>query len=396
MDNTSKISQEQWVAESPNLAIYIHWPFCLSKCPYCDFNSHIYGSVDQHDWHRAYIKSIEQFAFKIIGKNITSIFFGGGTPSLMKPSLVESIIDKIASVGSLSRNAEITLEANPTSSCAKKFIAFKNAGVNRLSIGVQSFKEAGIKVLGREHSAKEAMDAIEFAHKTFSRSSFDLIYALPNQTLHDWQCELKFAMNYAPSHLSLYQLTIEKGTPFYKMNRDGALVLPNDELAADMYKWTGEYLKDHEYSAYEISNYAKPGQECRHNLVYWNYGDYLGLGPGAHSRIHDESIMAMMNWSLPAKWLEEVYSESAGVQDHRALSQEEVVEEVVMMGLRITSGISDTRLRCITGLGFKDVLNTAILQQYIDAGFVVFDDRNLRLTNKGLLMHSYIVPRLLR
>ncbi|MES2214869.1 MAG: radical SAM family heme chaperone HemW [Pseudomonadota bacterium] len=381
-----------------NIALYIHWPFCLSKCPYCDFNSHIYGATNQDEWQKSYLKSIDHFAPHILGKNIVSIFFGGGTPSLMPPSLVGSIIDKLASLGSIRPDTEITLEANPTSSCAEKFASFKNAGINRLSIGVQSFKENGLKALGREHTGLDAISAIEAAQKIFTRSSFDLIYAIPNQTLQDWQEELKAAMRYAPSHLSLYQLTIEKGTPFYRMHRDGDFALPSNDMSADMYQWTNEYLESSGYSSYEISNYASAGEECRHNLVYWNYGDYLGIGPGAHSRIQDNSslaVMAMMHWSLPSKWLEEVHSKSAGVQQCHTLTSNEVVEEVLMMGLRLTAGISDARLLEVTGLGFANVLNFPSMRQYIDAKFVAFEDGNLRLTEKGLLMHSYLVPRLI-
>lgn len=377
------------------ISLYIHWPFCLSKCPYCDFNSHVSELVDHVAFEEAYIRELEYYAKQIQSKYIPSIFFGGGTPSLMKPSLVAKIIDKIREIGIIDENTEITLEANPTSSEAQKFKDFRSAGVNRLSIGVQSLRADDLKALGREHSASQARAAIEMARDTFSRFSFDLIYARPNQTMVDWQNELQEAMSIAGSHLSLYQLTIEKGTPFYKLHKDGKLITPENDLAADMYLWTNDYLKDNGFGRYEISNYAKPLQECRHNLVYWNYDEYLGIGPGAHSRLHDAGVMALMNFHKPQKWVASVLESGRGLQKEELLSEEELIEEILMMGLRLESGIGDSALRKLVGKGFDEVLNMDAVGCYIDSGFAQMNLGKLRLTHKGLLMHSYIVPRLI-
>ena len=377
------------------IAIYIHWPFCLSKCPYCDFNSHVSDSIDIEAWEEAYMKEIESYSYKIQNRNITSIFFGGGTPSLMPAKLVEKIINKLASFGKITTDTEITLEANPTSVEAQKFIAFKSAGINRISIGVQSLRSSDLKFLGREHNVTEALSAIELARKTFDRYSFDLIYARPNQSLKAWQEELKDTMKIAGGHISLYQLTIEKGTPFYKKHSIGDFALPDNDVAADMYNFTNEHLSDHGYNLYEISNYAKPGEECRHNLSYWHYDEYIGIGPGAHSRIQDSSVKAVMNIHAPSKWLEAVKMTGSGIQKNEPLTKQEIIEEILMMGLRLKAGINDKRLCELTHSLFKDVINQDNLKQYIELGFVDLTNNHLRLTDKGLLMHRYLVPRLI-
>ena len=264
------------------VSIYIHWPFCLSLCPYCDFNSHLSDSIDYAMWLHAYQTEIDYFANKIKGKSVRSIFFGGGTPSLMKPDIVAGIIQKIAGLAEISEFTEITMEANPTSYETQKFREFKVAGINRVSIGVQSFQQKGLEILGRKHSVREAICAIESAASLFDKYSFDLIYATPNQDLAQWQGELKFALSLAGGHISLYQLTIEKGTPFYRLFRDGKLPLPSNDIAANMYEWTSRYLQEQNYGRYEISNYATNGQECIHNLCYWNYDEYIGIGPRVH------------------------------------------------------------------------------------------------------------------
>jgi oxygen-independent coproporphyrinogen-3 oxidase len=351
--------------------------------------------VDHEAFEAAYIRELEYYAKQIQGKYIPSIFFGGGTPSLMKPSLVAKIIDKIREIGIIDQNTEITLEANPTSSEAQKFKDFHSAGVNRLSIGVQSLRADDLKALGREHSASQARAAIEMARNSFSRLSFDLIYARPNQTMEAWQNELQEAISIAGSHLSLYQLTIEKGTPFYKLHRDGKLITPENDLAADMYLWTNDYLKDNGFGPYEISNYAKPSQECRHNLVYWNYDEYLGIGPGAHSRLHDAGVRALMNWHKPEKWAASALESGRGLQKEELLTEQELIGEILMMGLRLESGIGDNALRKLVGKGFDEVLNMDAIGCYIDSGFAQMNLGKLRLTHKGLLMHSYIVPRLI-
>jgi len=380
-----------------DLSIYIHWPFCLSKCPYCDFNSHVANSIDDNYWLESYKKEIEYFKHIIQNKYIKSIFFGGGTPSLMNPIIVEGIINKISEIAIIDKQTEITLEANPTSFEAEKFKAFKAAGVNRVSIGVQSLKEDDLKKLGRTHDSLQAIKTIETANKIFSRVSFDLIYARSNQTLKDWQQELKQAMELATSHISLYQLTIEKGTPFYKLFQTGSLILPNSDIAAEMYEWTNNYLESQKYSRYEISNYAKAKQECLHNLTYWNYNSYLGIGPGAHSRIieNPNSISAIMMWHKPEKWLETVNAKNNGIQTNTKLTKQEIIEEILMMGLRLKNGINISTLEQKIAAKLEDFLDINNLKHYQALDLIRLDE-NISLTDKGLMLHSYIVPRLLQ
>jgi oxygen-independent coproporphyrinogen-3 oxidase len=382
------------------LSIYIHWPFCLSLCPYCDFNSHVAASIDHQRWLDAYLEEINYFADKIKDRNIKSIFFGGGTPSLMQPFVAQGIINKIAKMGNLSDSTEITLEANPTSYETQKFIEFKAGGINRVSIGVQSFNEQDLKNLGRKHSRREAIAAIESASKIFERYSFDLIYARQGQSLKDWQEEIKFALKLAGSHISLYQLTIEKGTPFYKLFNQGKLILPENEVSAKMYEWTNDYLESLNYHRYEISNYAKRGQESIHNLTYWNYGEYIGIGPGAHSRIHNHATQvaaqSVMMIHSPIKWLENVFEKGHGIQTKSRLSAEEIIEEAFMMGTRLQKGIDKQEFFKVTGQNLNTVLDMEAINQYSKLSLVVDNDRELRLTNKGLMLHNYLVPRMLK
>lgn len=380
------------------IALYIHWPFCLAKCPYCDFNSHVSVSIDIDLWKKAYIAEIEYYRPLLESRYISSIFFGGGTPSLMPPSIIEAIISKISDCSIIDSNTEVTLEANPTSVEAQKFIDFKKAGINRVSIGVQSFDDKALLALGRQHRYRETIDAIELAHRYFDRFSFDLIYARPGQSLDDWQKELALALELAKDHISLYQLTIEKGTSFYKLHKTGELILPDNEVAAEMYEWTSTSLSSKGFRQYEISNYAKTKEECRHNLSYWHYDEYIGIGPGAHSRIYrDNVVKAMMDWSKPEKWVSEMTHKGFALQSSEVLSNLEIIDEIIMMGLRLNSGITDHRLKQLTGLGFSDVINKAILETYITNNLVEYDthEPRLKLTNAGLLMHSYIVPRLI-
>ncbi len=379
-----------------SLSVYIHWPFCLSKCPYCDFNSHVAAKFDYAAWLKAYLNEIEYFRKSIENRYIKTIFFGGGTPSLMDPSIVKGIIDKLADIGKIDRNTEITLEANPNSVEAEKFLGFRKAGVNRISIGVQSLIAEDLKKLGRKHSPEEAIRAIKIAKEVFDNYSFDLIYAREGQSLQAWQDELCEALELAGNHISLYQLTIEKGTPFYALHSEGKLILPENDTAADMYDFTTKELAKYGYNRYEISNYAKDGFESRHNLAYWHYDEYLGIGPGAHSRMYDGGkVHAVMNHNKPEKWLQSLEEQGHGIQTNSALSDTELLEEIIMMGLRLEGGITEEKLRRHLGLGFDDAINKACLEDFIEAGFVSFKNGRLALTSKGLLMHSYIVPRLL-
>jgi oxygen-independent coproporphyrinogen-3 oxidase len=378
------------------ISIYIHWPFCLSLCPYCDFNSHVSNSINHNTWLEAYKKELSYFADRIAQRPVRSIFFGGGTPSLMEPNTILGIIAAISDIAMVDKNTEITLEANPTSYELEKFKEFKAAGINRVSIGVQSLRNERLQSLGRKHSAQNALDAIKSAATLFDKYSFDLMYATQNQNLKTWQDELKEAMEFAGGHISLYQLTIEKGTPFFKLYKDKKLILPSNDEAADMYEWTNEYLQQNQYKRYEISNYAVSGHECLHNLCYWNYDEYIGIGPGAHSRLHNkEGIVALMMANKPNTWLDKVNELGHGIQTKTQLSKIETIEEVLMMGTRLQAGIVEEKFQEITGKKFLDSLNINVIEQLRHQNFVTMGAGQIKLSEKGLLLHSYIVPRML-
>lgn len=380
------------------LSIYIHWPFCLSLCPYCDFNSHVNSEIDHVLWLDAYKKEILFYRNKIQSRYIKSIFFGGGTPSLMEPKTIEGIIELIASIGIVDEKTEITMEANPTSYEAAKFRDFKVAGINRVSIGVQSILDERLAFLGRKHSAKEAIKALESAAGLFNRFSFDLIYATPNQTLSSWNSELQEALKFAAGHISLYQLTIEKGTPFYSLYRQGQLVPVVDELAVDMYELTNDILARNGYSAYEISNYALFNNECKHNLCYWQYDEYLGIGPGAHGRIHKEykEVIAVMMIHNPKKWLEQVSVLGQGVQKENMLGKREIIEEILMMGLRLKQGLSIKKFKDLTGQEVESILDQDFFALIKKQDLIEIENDHLRFIGRGFLLHSYLVPRLIK
>ena len=377
------------------ISVYIHWPFCLSLCPYCDFNSHIASTIDHDLWLNAYKQEIGYFKEKLSGRKIQSIFFGGGTPSLMSPKTVEAVINLLSDIGIVSNTTEITLEANPTSYETDKFKEFKSSGINRVSIGIQSLKSDALQMLGRTHSKDEAMLAVNSASKIFDRYSFDLIYAIPGQTLEDWKSELRGAIKLANGHISLYQLTIEKGTPFYQIFKSGKMQLPSNESSADMYEWTNEFLKDQSYYGYEISNYAQPGNECLHNLAYWDYDEYLGIGPGAHSRLHSNgNINAVMMLHKPEKWIQSVSQKGNGIQTNSSLSRNELIEEIVMMGTRLNSGMSLSVFKELTGVNFEDILNKKNFLHFQKCGLVFKSNTHFGLTQSGLILHSYLISRL--
>ncbi|MET0742079.1 MAG: radical SAM family heme chaperone HemW, partial [Microvirga sp.] len=317
--------------------VYVHWPFCASKCPYCDFNSHVrHSPVDQERFLAAFRREIGRTAERIPGRTVTSIFFGGGTPSLMKPETVGGILDAIGGAWGVDPGAEITLEANPTSVEAGRFRGYRAAGINRVSLGVQALNDADLRRLGRMHSVDEALAAVRIAASIFERSSFDLIYARPDQTPGAWRLELERAIAQAADHLSLYQLTIEPGTPFYGLAAAGKLVPPDDDSARALYDVTQEVCDRAGLPAYEISNHARPGAESRHNLLYWRYGEYAGIGPGAHGRLVGESgRIGTVTERAPEAWLARVEGRGHGIVETETLAASDQGDEFLMMGLRL-------------------------------------------------------------
>ena len=329
----------------------MHWPFCLSKCPYCDFNSHVrHAAVDEDRFARAFAREIETTAARAPGREVSSIFLGGGTPSLMRPQTVGAVLDAIGKHWRVADDAEVTLEANPTSVEATRFAGYRAAGVNRVSLGVQALDDASLKALGRLHTAREALDAVAIARSAFERYSFDLIYARPDQTPQMWADELKLAIAEAAEHLSLYQLTIEEGTPFFGLHAAGKLKTPDEATARALYDVTQEVCAAHGLPAYEISNHARAGAECRHNLVYWRGEEYAGIGPGAHGRLDIDGVRhAIATEKRPEAWLMRVEASGHGVVTDDLLNSEERADEFLLMGLRLAEGIDPKRYAALSG-----------------------------------------------
>jgi oxygen-independent coproporphyrinogen-3 oxidase len=339
------------MSTEPGFGVYVHWPFCAAKCPYCDFNSHVrHQPPDQARFAAAFVREIAATADRTGPRTVDSIFLGGGTPSLMEPATVGAILDAVAAHWSVAPDAEVTLEANPSSVEAGRFRGYRSAGVNRVSLGVQSLHDADLKFLGRLHDAAAALKAIEIARATFPRLSFDLIYARPGQTPDAWAAELKQALALAADHLSLYQLTIEEGTPFAALHKAGKLKVPDEDTAADLYGITQAVCDAAGIAAYEISNHAHAGAECRHNLVYWRYGEYAGIGPGAHGRLrlHDGRHAAVAE-KQPEAWLARVEARGDGVVVDDILTREEEGDEMLLMGLRLAEGIDLARYQTLSG-----------------------------------------------
>ncbi|HEX6958560.1 MAG TPA: radical SAM family heme chaperone HemW [Ferrovibrio sp.] len=382
--------------------LYVHWPFCVSKCPYCDFNSHVRERIDAARWQSAYLAELSHYAEAGLGpdaqrgEEITSVFFGGGTPSLMPPETAAAILDAARRHWRLAADTEITLEANPNSAEAAKFAAFAQAGVNRLSIGVQSFDEDALRFLGRAHDAGEARRAIAAAAKAVPRYSFDLIYARPGQTTESWRSELRDALRLAGDHLSLYTLTIEPNTGFAGALARGALkLMPDDEQAA-LYDLTQEIMQDAGLPAYEISNHAKAGGESRHNLVYWRSGEYLGLGPGAHGRIRRAGQWAAtQNRKKPEAWLEQVEQRGEGRESETAISPRERAEEALMMGLRLSEGIHAGNFQAACGLALDDVVPRERTAPLEAAGLLMRTPETLAATRAGRAVLDGLLARLL-
>tara|TARA_Y100000389_G_scaffold66138_1_gene62242 strand:- start:1626 stop:2780 length:1155 start_codon:yes stop_codon:yes gene_type:complete len=379
-----------------DLHLYIHYPFCLSKCPYCDFNSHTKNNIEEKIFLNAYFKEIEFFAQKIGKRSIKTIFFGGGTPSLMSPYFLEQIIDKISNLWQIDDVCEITLEANPTSFEAEKFQDFKNIAINRISLGIQSLNDPDLKFLGRNHSAKEALEVIKTTGKIFDNFSFDLIYSLPQQKLKNWQDELQKALDFQTKHLSLYQLTIEKGTKFYQQYRDGNFKMPKDALSAKFYEKTYEIMSKNNYINYEISNYAKKNYESLHNLAYWKSKEYLGIGAGAHSRINIDGVRNSIQMiSLPEKWLEKVEKKGAGIQKQDKINKEEYFEEFLLMGLRLKNGLRNADFLFNFGKNISDLIEINKLQTLIDQNMLLCDKNQIKITQKGKLLTNSIIFKII-
>ncbi len=373
--------------------VYLHWPFCLSKCPYCDFNSHVrHATIDETRFVRAFETEIASMAERAPGRTVSSIFFGGGTPSLMQPSTVSAILDAVGRHWTVRPDAEVTLEANPTSVEATRFAGYRAAGVNRVSLGVQSLNDASLKSLGRLHTAQEALDAVAIARSIFERYSFDLIYARPGQSIAEWSVELERAIAEAAEHLSLYQLTIEPETPFQAMHAAGKLVVPDDDAARALYDHTQEVCDRAGLPAYEISNHARPGAECRHNLVYWRAHEYAGIGPGAHARLDiDGYRRAIATEKRPESWLMRVESLGNGVVTDELLSREEQADEFLLMGLRLAEGIDPARFAAVAGRA----LDPMRIRELAALGFVESDGQGfLRVTKAGFPVLDAVVADL--
>jgi putative oxygen-independent coproporphyrinogen III oxidase len=379
-------------AHGKPLAVYVHWPFCKKKCPYCDFNSHVRDAVDHAAWREALLKELRYWRERIEGHTVTSIFFGGGTPSLMQPQTAQAIIREVQQLWPTAPDIEITLEANPTSVEAANFQVLREAGVNRVSLGVQSLRPASLAFLGREHSAHEALDAVQLAARIFPRYSFDLIYALPGQTLAEWERELREALNYARGHLSLYQLTIEPNTAFHhQYHAQKAFALPQEELAADLYALTQRIMREAGMPAYEISNHAAPGQESRHNLSYWRSDSYLGIGPGAHGRVDlGGARHATHTRKSPERWLEQVQKIGHGLEEETPLTATERMEEKLLMGLRLPREGID--LAAFAGDDRSELLKrSAILES---EGLLTQEGNRLIVTEKGQPVLNAIIASL--
>ena len=377
------------------IALYIHWPFCLAKCPYCDFNSHVRERIPQARFARALRTELAWEAARLGRRPLASIFFGGGTPSLMEPSTVADLIADATSLFDPLPGLEITIEANPTSVERGKLAAFRDAGVNRASLGIQSLDETALRLLGREHSGPQAVAALEAARGTFPRVSFDLIYARPGQSVAAWQVELHQALALCADHLSLYQLTIEPGTGFEALHRRGELVLPDDELAAELYVATADACARHGLLPYEVSNLARPGGESRHNLAYWRYADYAGIGPGAHGRITlGDDLVATRRHRAPEPWADRVERQGHGSTAEERIGPRDRAREMLLMGLRLTEGIDAARFAVRTGMALEAALDPDVLDQALEAGYLTHAADRLAATAEGRLRLDSLLAQL--
>jgi oxygen-independent coproporphyrinogen-3 oxidase len=378
------------------LALYIHWPFCLSRCPYCDFNAHVRDVIPQHRFRDALRKELAWEAARVGRRPLRSIFFGGGTPSLMEPETVAALLEDARASFDCQNDLEITLEANPTSIETSRLAALRDAGVNRISIGIQALETEPLAMLGRQHSVAQAVAALEIARRLFPRISFDLIYARPGQSVAAWRSELRRALELVADHLSLYQLTIEPGTKFEALHRSGAIVLPDADLAAALYDATADEAARFGLLQYEISNFAKPGGESRHNLQYWRYGDYVGVGPGAHGRIRlGDRLVATRRHRAPEPWADRVERSGHGSTEEITLSSDEAVREMLLMGLRLMEGVSADRFRTRTGRSLQSAIDADAFRRAAEAGYMTWHDGRLTATPEGRRRLDALLPCLL-
>lgn len=385
-------------ADAPAFGIYVHWPFCVSKCPYCDFNSHVRAAVDETGWRDALLRDLETQARSLAGRTVSTIFFGGGTPSLMAPATVAAVLARIAALWPLADDVEITLEANPNSAEVARFRDLRAAGVGRVSIGVQALDDAALRMLGRAHGADEARRAIAAAAATFARHSFDLIYARPGQDPGSWRRELEAALPLAGEHLSVYQLTFEPGTRFEQLRRRGDIVPLDAATCETMFEETRAILAAHGLPAYEISNHARPGAESRHNLGYWRYEDYLGVGPGAHGRVTIDGVKyATRAERAPETWMARVAATGEGTAERTVVSPTDAPREALLMGMRLAAGISPARFRRVTGMDLDAALDPRGLARVEAGGFVVRDrDGGIAATPAGQRVLDAVLAEIVR
>lgn len=369
-----------------DLSIYIHWPWCLKKCPYCDFNSHVAGNDLHEEYIQCLISDLNHHKTLTGDRNIISIFFGGGTPSLMKPDYIRRILEQIDILYSINQSTEITMECNPTSSTIDKFIGFKNAGVNRLSMGVQSFNDNDLKFLGREHNSKEAIHTIQNATKIFNNVSFDLIYGLPSQNLRNWEDQLKRAVDLKTQHLSAYQLTVEKNTKFFSEVKNDKWQPLDDDTQADFFEFTRDFMTTHNFNHYEISNFCHDGYDCKHNHSIWKYNDYIGIGAGAHGRYQNIENMRYLtqNYRMPNTYINSVKHVKHGFHKHTPLDAHQAWQEMIMMGLRIQKGVPKHLLECNNS-------TRQALSKYFTLGMLHYYRDNIALTSKGQLVLDSIL-----
>lgn len=381
---------EDW--QNGGFGLYIHWPFCQAKCPYCDFNSHVAREIDQNRWLRAYLSEIDRVGEETSGRVLNTVFFGGGTPSLMDPDIVSTILERVRKLWPTANDMEVTLEANPGSVEAGRFAGYREGGVNRVSMGIQALNDRDLQRLGRIHTVKEAQNAFDIARNTFDRVSFDLIFARQDQSLDAWRSELSEATNMAIDHLSLYQLTIEEGTAFGDRYAIGKLRgLPEDDMAADMYEMTQEICESAGFHAYEVSNYAGIGSESRHNQIYWRYGDYAGVGPGAHARITRNNVRyAIETWHNPTTWLEAA-EKGNGESLREAIGSDGEATEFLLMGLRLTEGIDLSRFQALSGHSLSAQRVDALLEE----GFIMLENQRLSVLPKGRMVLNSVITELL-